>query len=402
MDFQPSCQKAARYLHMLCEEIPTRRVGSQGNQAATRFFGSVMQDLGYRIETQRFDCQDYQSGEVHLSIDGQEFSVQISPYSPGCDLTAELVVASDLDKLKNGDFKGKILLLKGNLTKEQLMPKNFIFYNPESHQEIFRLLETKQPAAILTATGRNPELAGAPYPFPMIEDGDFDIPSAYLTDVEGERLAGYTGENARLLMQARRIPSWAENVIVRKQGRGKDWLLVCAHIDAKDGTPGAVDNACGAVTLMLLAELLRDCDCGLNVEIFAVNGEDHYSVGGEMEFLRRNQGLLSRFKLAINVDGIGYKGHSTSVSFYDCAAAWEEKALQVMDNYPSITRGEQWYQSDHMVFVMNQVPALAVTTSAFMQMEQEIAHTEKDRLDQVDTHLLAEAAFYLKDLICSF
>ena len=103
-----------------------------------------------------------------------------------------------LMNLKMVDATGKILLLRGEIAKEQIMPKNFVFYNPEEHQRIYRLLEEKQPAAIISATTRNPELAGAVYPFPMFEDGDFDIPSAYMTDVEGEKLASFAGRQVSL------------------------------------------------------------------------------------------------------------------------------------------------------------------------------------------------------------
>ena len=48
--------------------------------------------------------------------------------------------------------------------------------------------------AIIAATGRDPGLAGGVYPFPLIEDGDFDIPSVYMKDVEGDRLADYAGQ----------------------------------------------------------------------------------------------------------------------------------------------------------------------------------------------------------------
>ncbi len=34
---------ASRYLHELCMNIPSRRVGSLGNQQATVFFKSIMQ-----------------------------------------------------------------------------------------------------------------------------------------------------------------------------------------------------------------------------------------------------------------------------------------------------------------------------------------------------------------------
>jgi hypothetical protein len=40
----------------------------------------------------------------------------------------------------------------------------------------------------------------------LIEDGDFDIPSAYMTEEEGERLAGYAGQKPAW-SQAERIPA---------------------------------------------------------------------------------------------------------------------------------------------------------------------------------------------------
>jgi aminopeptidase YwaD len=70
-----------------------------------------------------------------------------------------------------------------------------------------------------------------------------------------------------------------------------------------------------------------------------------------------------------------------------------------LSHYPSIREGAIWYQSDHMVFAMNQVPAIALTTAAFMQMETEIAHTEKDVPELVDPALLIDIAGYLNDFL---
>ena len=54
--------KASRYLHELCVKIPSRRVGSQGNQEATAFFKNVMQQFNFKVETQPFDCIDHAPG----------------------------------------------------------------------------------------------------------------------------------------------------------------------------------------------------------------------------------------------------------------------------------------------------------------------------------------------------
>ena len=399
MALNPLDQLAGRHLRHLCTEIPGRVVGSPGNHAAGSYIREQFEQYGARTETRRFDCLDYRSGDIHLTCGQESFQAFISPYSNPCDLQAPLARATSLEELRAGDFKNKLLLLSGEITREQLMPKNFVFYNPDSHQEIHRLLEKQQPAAIITATGQNSDLAGAPYPFPMIEDGDFDIPVAYLTDVEGQRLEKFAGEPARLFMDAQRIPSWAENVSASFGPSGQKRFVVCAHLDAKEGSPGAVDNAGGIVTLLLLAEQLGKISAGPPVEILAINGEDHYSAGGEMAYLKLHKGKLDQIRLAINIDGAGFRGYTDALSFYGTSAAVEETAKNVLEEFPTLAVGESWPQSDHMVFAMNQVPAMAITTQGFAEMEKQVAHTPKDRPEIVDTALLVEAAAFIQKLI---
>ena len=208
-------------------------------------------------------------------------------------------------ELESADVRDKILLLRGEIAREQLMPKNFPFYNPDEHQRIIHLLETGGPAAVISATGRNPELAGAVYPFPLIEDGDFDIPSAYMTEEEGDRLAAHADEEAALVIEAERRPSSGLNLAARK-GRADRRVVVSAHMDAKDDTPGALDNAAGVIVLLLLAELLKDYDGELGIELVPFNGEDHYSAAGEIAYLKANEGRLNEILLNINIDAAGY------------------------------------------------------------------------------------------------
>ncbi len=392
-------QKAHHYLQILSEEYPSRRVGSPANQAATKFFRQTIHEMGLQSTSQRFDCFDHQTGKMALLAGRKSFDAHISPHSLGCNLKTELDTASNIEELRSRSFEGKILLLLGEITKEQLMPKNFSFYNPESHQEIYSLLEAQQPAAIITATGKNPGLAGAPYPFPLIEDGDFDIPSAYMKDIEGEKLLEHAGKIVTLTMDAERIPSWAENISVCLGDTNSDRVVFCAHIDSKHGTPGAVDNACGVVTLLLLADLLKEEKAVPAIELVPFNGEDHYSVKGEMVYLQENKDQMDKIKLVINIDGAGYRDHISEVSFYSCPEDLERCAKNRLNDYTSIQQGEPWPQSDHMIFAMQQIPAMAITTSAFIEMEREIAHTPKDSPDMVDTTLLVDIAHYLRDFV---
>ena len=181
-------QKSSAYLHKLCTEIAERCVGSAGNRDATYYFGKILSDFGWETEAQEFEALDWQDGGASLQVEGNRFEVFVSPYSNGCKAEAQLVCVSTLAELEQADIQDKIVLLHGEIAREQLMPKNFVFYNPEEHQRIIARLEKANPAAIVCATGRNASLAGGAYPFPLIEDGDFEIPSVYMTEEEGIRL----------------------------------------------------------------------------------------------------------------------------------------------------------------------------------------------------------------------
>jgi aminopeptidase YwaD len=399
MDQRQYLQKANSYLDTLCSVKPNRRTGSPGNRAATDFFAATIEPLGYSIDTTPFDCLDYESGDSWLTCEGRSFDVHISPFSLGCDVTGEIVTVSTVEELEKCICIGNILLMKGDICAEQLMPKNFVFYNPDHHKRIYALLEEKKPAAIVTATTKKPELVGAIYPFPLIEDGDINIPSVYCKDTVGEEIAAGTGQVFRLVIEARRIPTTACNVIARKNTAAKNKIVVTAHIDAWVDTLGALDDASGIVAELLLAEMLRDYPGPLGIEIVAFNGEDYYSAGGQMDYLRQYGSDLDKIVVAINIDGAGYIKGKTAYSFYECPVEIRRTALTVFNNYAGMMEGEPWYQGDHMIFIQNGKPAIAVASEEDSELMSTITHTPKDTPDLVDFGKLIELANALKSLI---
>ena len=399
MNFEHLLERAETYLQSLCLDIPHRRVGSEGNRAATAFFARTMASFGFEVELSEFDCLDWVHGEARLRAGDNAFEAFISPYSLGCSVRAPLAVASTVDELEMVEAEGKVLLLQGEIAKEQLMPKNFSFFNPEEHQKIVRLLETKSPAAIITATSRNPELAGGLYPFPLIEDGDFDIPSIYVTDKVGARLALRAGMEVSLEIEAERIPAKGCNVLARK-GRGSGRRIVlCAHIDTKEGTPGALDNATGITVLLLLAELLGDYAGDIGIEIVALNGEDDYSAAGQLLYLRENADILGQVILGINIDVAGYHQGSTEYSLYGCPDDIAGLIRKALSDREGMVEGAPWYQSDHSLFVQNQVPAMAITSEHFMELSTHVTHTPKDSPEIVDSEKLVNVALVLRGLL---
>jgi len=395
MDLQDISQKAQESLTHLCHRIPNRRVGAEGNRMATAYLAETFKRCGFGVETPEFACLDWADGGAHLLAGSEVFEVFSSPYTLGCQVEAPLAVVRTVDDLEAHQGEGEILLLIGEIAKEQLMPKNFPFFNPEEHQRIVALLEEKAPAAVIAATGQNLDLAGGMYPFPLIEDGDFDIPAAYMKDMDGELLAKFTGQPVSLTIDSERIPSTGRNVIARKPAGAGPRVVVTAHIDAKDNTPGALDNGTGVVVLMLLAELLENYGGQLQVELLTMNGEDHYSAQGHKEYLKAALPAIEEILLAINIDLAGLVDAKTAFSLYGCSDDTAAAIHRAMSQFQSIVEGPQWYQSDHSVFIQNGRPAVAISSNRW----PDFTHTPDDDLHQVDYIQVAEIALALREVV---
>lgn len=401
MPKDPLLSRIREYITFLCADVGERCVGSEGNRQATRFFRNELESFGWQTAVASFEAMDWKEHGASLLCGEESFNVKVSPYSNGFSGDAEMVAASSAEELEGLDASGKFILLHGSIASEQLMPKNFVFYNPQEHRKIISLLERSGAKAIICATGRNAALAGGVYPFPLIEDGDFDIPSVYMTREEGLRLIPFSGKRLFLTSHSERIPGKGYNVTGRKGNSDGQRIVVTAHIDAKKGTPGAIDNATGVIVLLLLADNLRSYNGDRLIELVAFNGEDYFSVPGQMEYVRANQGKFGEMMLNINIDGAGYAEGNSAFSFYDLPYGIENITRTVIGKNARLMAGPQWPQGDHSIFIQSGVPAIAVSSEWFTEniLDQEITHTPKDNPSIVDLTRLPDIADAISEII---
>ena len=390
-----------KHLHKLCVEIKDRRLGGPGNILATDYFLKCLNDLNWECTSTPLSVMDWKTRGASLSCGEKEFEVHSSHYSLACSVSGELMAVDSIEKLRSSAIQNKIVLLHGAIASEQIMPKNFVFYNPDSHQEIIQLLETGKPLALLCATERNAATAGGVYPFPLFEDGDFDIPSVFMKDTEGEKLLDCLGQQVTLFSAAERIPARAYNIIANKAGSKAQRIVVSAHIDAKIGTPGAIDNATGVTVLLLLAELLKDYRGKYGIELAAFNGEDYYAVSGQMKYIEQNHNNFEQVALNINIDGAGYHEGPSCFSAFELPADMKLALDKVIETHPAIVEGLPWFQGDHSIFLQYGRPAIAVSSDWFIKHmnDQDITHTPKDNLSIVRFDRVVEAALGIEDFI---
>jgi aminopeptidase YwaD len=222
-----------------------------------------------------------------------------------------------------------------------------------------------------------------------------------MTEEQGAQLARQEGSEISLEIKAERSPSRGCNVVARKAANSAGRIVLCAHLDAKPGTPGALDNGTGIVTLLLVAELLKDDSGDHSIEIVALNGEDYYSNPGELLYLQQNKGKFDEIVLGINIDGMGYTVGRTAYSLYECPPDMAGVIRTVFAADESFLAGEAWFQGDHALFLMNGRPALALTSELVAKLMTEFVHTERDTAEIVDPQKVVTTALALQRLLMS-
>ena len=381
-------KSVAGHMEKLCQEIGPRATGSSGNKLAVDYAAEKFRLLGFDVQLQEFPCMNWQNDGAELFVDGQAVEVEAAEYAMPCDVSGEMICVQTIQELQTADLANKICVMYGDLCKEPIMPKSMVFWNPEDHQAIIRELEQKQPLAVITVSFLE-EVA-----VPIIQDGDFTVPCG---TVKGKFLPSLINKkNAALRLFTERRAAVAANVIAT-YGKGKK-LAYSAHIDTKPTTPGALDNGTGVATLLTLAEQLVETKLNHQLEFVLFNGEDYYSMPGEMTFMAQSLNQPEEYEFAINVDGAGMQNSSISYSLYECSEQLTAQLDTFSNAYPTVEKVEPWPMGDHMLFAGAGIPAAAITSTQIYLLMEAVMHTPKDNLSIVDFQRLEETVQYLVEL----
>jgi len=387
---QPLIQE---HLNELAVAIGARPTGSKNNRIAQAYIAGVLAEAGLEVEEQSFDCLEWQDHGVALELDGRSIEARPNPFTPACEIVAPLVPLENLKELEASALTGKVAVLYRDLTREPLMPKSFAFWNPEEHQTIIRLLEQKQPLAVVAVSHQEEN------PAPIFEDGDFRLPSVTLKAGDGRFFLEKTAGSVRLRIESEVRPSQGANVIGRRQRTNARKAVVCAHFDTKYRTPGAVDNAAGVATLLALAQALEGQPLELDLELVAFNGEDYYSMPGQMKYLEDYAEAFPQIAMAINIDGVGLRDKRTTVALFECGEPLVPVVQGILSRYPNMVQTEPWSQGDHMLFSMQGIPSLALTSEGIETLLDSVIHTDSDRVNLLSPGNIAEAVSFIEEFL---
>jgi len=377
----------SRHLNRLCVEIGPRPIGSPGDHAAAAYIQEVFCAAGLEVEVQRFECPAWEDQGTSLALDGEPVEAAANAFSPPCDVTAPGVGVGTVAELEAADLEGRVGILYGELTQTPLSPKSW-FLKSEREDHIIRLLESKNPAALITVQSRMGDLER------VIVDWEFLIPSATVPARAGLALLQRHNPGLHLRIRSRQSPGHTCNVVARKAGRGPARIVLCAHYDTTIDTPGALDNAAGAAALLALAQVLGQSQLRHGLEWIAFSGHEYLPLGDD-EYLRRCGDQLEGIIVVMNFDAVGQYLAANSIAIFASSPAFQEQVVETTKGYPGLAWVDPWPESNHSTFAWRGVPAIAFSSVGRIRLD----HLRADSVEWVSPARLKEVVSLVMEIV---
>ncbi|GHU22776.1 aminopeptidase [Spirochaetia bacterium] len=360
----------------LCIERP---LGTKGNHEVLKLLYNEFNTLKYNIIELPLNCIVWESNNSFVEQNNNKIEIFPSPFSrnlKGNFLLKYVSTFTELSNIKNYDG---ILIFVNELSKNSVMAKNYPFYFPDEDKLLYETFEKINPKGIITISGQ--DQASGLNPFPVFEDVNLEIPTAYVSS-----LGNITEKNEiSIEINSKIYKEKSKQLIFRKEGLSKDIILIAAHMDSKYNTCGANDNAAGLYTLYETTNLIKDKKYNYTVEIVPFNGEESPEASGELAYLNYLEENSYKIKSVINIDGPGHIGSKNMFSFFN----YEQDIQNEIVTINNLLEGEQWYSGDHVIFAFQNISCIAITSSDMFTDSIKLTHTKMDKEEIVDIKLLS-------------
>lgn len=239
-------------------------------------------------------------------------------------------------------------------------------------------------------------------PFPVIEDGNFHIPVASLDKEIFKEIKDKILENEiELSVISQNNNSTAYQLIASKKvANPKGTIVICAHMDSKYNTDGALDNASGVATMLCAA---KGIDNNLyNIDIVPFNSEEYYDPQGELIYLEDLKKSNKEVSLLINIDTVAHVGSKVAVASFNLNEKEQLEFDNIMKSCTNIVSGQPWYAGDHAAFAFGGTKCVLISASDLFEGCLPYTHCPKDTIDLVDVKLIEDAADYICKIVNAY
>lgn len=380
----------------ICDRYGPRLAGTESAARAEELTAILFRSYGYRnVFFQPFTYNQWQRGKALLHIDTagsfEEFPSLALAYTPSANVSSEIVDAGNglIDDYNGKNVTGKIVLIHLGLLPET--PDNV----KNTHRAQKLALAIAQGAAGCIAVNASPgdlPVTGTA----TLDGGMIKIPAVSISLEKGTRLRKCIATRncyARIQTENTCRPATARNVVARMEGYDipEETIVIGAHLDSWDISPGALDNTSGAVSVLDIARTFRALGLKtrrtIDFVLFMAEEEGHY--GSELyvrEARHRNrlQGIRYMFNhdMTINTYGFNLMGRYESEDFFREIG----ELIQLTDTSFSNTIAHFTHLgSDHAPFIFE---GISTFTPLCQYLDFHSYHTTADTPDLITPMML--------------
>jgi Zn-dependent M28 family amino/carboxypeptidase len=386
-------------LRVLCDEIGGRVTGTEAGRKARGFAERTFTGYGLdNVRQESFEMFGWEGGDLRCEVvfprafGLEALALAYTPSTPPGGLEAEVAYAAhgnpeELEKL-GYPLEGKFALVESGR-----MPGGRWMHRSEVMAEVVR-------AGAVGMLYQNSSEGNLPMLGMCWHGGLSPIPGVGISKEGGEAIRRMLerGEKVRLRLSAANLSGdvSSANVVAEITGRGRDIVVVGAHLDSWANGQGAVDNGTGSVVLMEAARAIRAAGIRPEATIrFVLFMGEEMGLDGSRSYVETHAGELDRYRAMINLDMEGTP-LGISVMGREDAAPWFEGLAGSLDAF-DLTEGISYRASlygDHHFFLLAGVPVL-MPVSRIENDADRYYHTSADTYDKVAFRQLSLSAAFV-------
>lgn len=366
-----SGKEAYKHVQQLASTIGARAAGTAEERAAADYIASYFSKLGYNVQQQPFEFDDYdvQASGLEIKTPSSESIRSLAlAFSIGGDVTGPLKAAglgNPADFSAGGFDRTIVLLERGTIRFSEKVA------NAAKAGAVGAIVYNNTEGDLLGNLGEAST-----------------IPIVGIKRADGERLldllkAGPLQMRLNVDAKNRRITS--QNVIAK--GGDTCRTVIGGHYDSVPAGPGANDNASGTASVMELARVARGQAQAKGL-CFMAFGSEELGLWGSRRYVESlSDADKKSISLMINMDMVGVGDRWSIMGSQEPGKQVADiaQALGVAVTTSSQT-GRGGGGSDHASFIQAGIPAVF-----FYRMEDPNYHTANDKAEFVDPTAMEEA-----------
>ncbi|MCX8082548.1 MAG: GNAT family N-acetyltransferase [bacterium] len=283
-------------IEYICKQIGHRAPGSKNEYECAGYLKERLEKMGLDVCMEEFDSPSHiATSSFLISVeDNKKFTSLPVQFSPVGKVEGELVFlgSADTPLPETEQIKGRIGLL---LSETDRFTRHRTVISLEERGLIGLVVVSSHFGTIDTKVVREP---------------DIKMPVVAVSMEDGYELKRYEGKKFIMSVEGEKEKrNKSQNVVVKIEGKSKEWFVIGAHYDSTPFIEGALDNASGTAVVLEVARILSQKRMNNTVYILFTGSKEYggndCTGRGAQNFFKRRTAEIKHCTGYIDVDGVG-------------------------------------------------------------------------------------------------